>query len=67
MTAFLGYIKLIYEILMLAKSLASFVQDNKDEAWWQEFERVGRRLRDAKTPEERRQVGRDLARNWGKM
>lgn len=66
-TAVLEAFKLIKELVDMAKALSSFIQANKDEAWFKNSADVFQRLRDAKTPEEHKAVGKDLAKQWGQL
>jgi len=53
----------IKEILGLVNTLRKFVEENKNEKWWQEFSVVRTNLVKAESPEERRKVISDYARS----
>ena len=53
----------IKEILGLVNTLRKFVEENKNEKWWQEFSVVRTNLVRAESPEERRKAISDYARS----
>lgn len=67
----MGYIQGILSALSLLKSLVDgakalfgMIEANKNEAWFQESSKVFTKLREAKTDEDRKKVGRELADLW---
>jgi hypothetical protein len=62
--AALGALKSILDGL---RAIMRFVEENRQEAWFQESSKVFQRIRDAKTPEERKAVASDLAKLLGSL
>ena len=55
-----GLVNLVLEIIRGAKALADWVEANKTEAWFQQSAESFKKLREAKTPEEKRNVAKEL-------
>lgn len=57
----------IRSILAAAKSIIAFVEENKNERWFQQASETFSRLREAKTSEERKRLAKDISRLIGSM
>lgn len=58
---------LINNIVGGAKAVAQFVQDNKDEKWFQDSAVAYEKLREAKTKDERTEAFRKIRDSWARL
>lgn len=58
---FFAGLKLLWEIVQAAKSIAGFIESNKNELWFQESAQVFQKMKEAKTNEEKKDIVRNLA------
>lgn len=54
----------VNNIVAASKVIANFIQDNKDQAWFQESAKVFKEIRDANTPELRKAAAKKLRDSW---
>lgn len=66
LTQILSALATIKDILSLARALANFVEQNKNEAWFQDATKTFKDFTQ-KTPEERREMARNLRDLLGRL
>lgn len=57
---FFALVELLRDIVQGVKLLAKFVEDSRNESWWQDWSEARDLLRNAKTTEERREAARRI-------
>lgn len=67
MAEILAAIKLLWEIICAAKELAAFIEKNKEEKWFQDSAALFGRWKDAKTPEQKKDLVRGIGDVWGRV
>lgn len=60
-------IQLVTEAVSAGKALIQFVQDSRNEAWFQDSLRVGKQIREAKTDEEKKAAAVEYAKLLGRV
>ena len=58
---FFAALQMIYNILQTVRQIFDFVQENKNEKWFQDSAATFTKLKEAKTADERKKMAQDLA------
>lgn len=67
MSSLLAIVNLIVEMIKGAKSLLAYMEQSKDDQWFKDSTETFRKLKEAKTPDERKAVAADIAKLMGRL